>query len=96
MRVKNGGLRAGEETAQVYLTLPIDAHEPPERLIGWSKVALRPGEEKQVIVNIDPLLLSIFDTEKNAWTIEPGHYGVKAGSSSRDLPLSADITLGPR
>lgn len=96
MRVKNGGLRAGEETAQVYLTLPVDTHEPPKRLIGWSKVALRPGEEKEVTVNVDPLLLSIFDTEKNAWTIASGHYSVNAGSSSRDLPLSADIILGPR
>ena len=31
------GNRAGEETAQVYLTLPASTHEPPRRLVGWSR-----------------------------------------------------------
>jgi len=33
-KVKNTGNRAGEETAQVYLTLPASVHEPPRRLVG--------------------------------------------------------------
>jgi beta-glucosidase len=92
-KVKNTGSRAGEETAQVYLTLPASAQEPPRRLVGWSKVALGPGEQKDVTVNVEPQMLSIFNADKNAWEIVPGEYKVWAGGSSRDLPLSTAIAL---
>jgi beta-glucosidase len=35
-KVKNTGGRVGEETAQVYVTLPTSTLEPPRRLVGWS------------------------------------------------------------
>jgi beta-glucosidase len=92
-RVKNTGARAGEETAQVYLTLPDAAGEPPRRLVGWSKVALEAGEEKFVTVKVEPLMLSVFDEQKDAWWIVPGEYTVWVGASSRALPLSAKVTL---
>ncbi len=92
-KVRNTGTRAGEETSQVYLTLPASTHEPPRRLVGWSKIALGPGEQKDVTVNVAPQMVSIFDPTKNHWEVVPGAYKVWAGPSSRDLPLSATITL---
>jgi beta-glucosidase len=53
--VRNTGKRAGKEVAQVYLSLPTSAAEPPKRLIGWEKVELQPGESKTVTLKIDPL-----------------------------------------
>lgn len=96
MKVKNTGARAGEETAQVYLTLPASAQEPPKRLVGWSKVPLQAGEQKDVTIKVEPLMLSVFDADKEQWSITPGKYKVWAGSSSRDLPLSAEVTLGAK
>jgi len=32
--------------------------------------------------------------DRNGWTMLPGEYKIWAGSSSRDLPLSATVTLG--
>jgi beta-glucosidase len=94
--VRNTGKRAGQEVAQVYLSLPVAAGEPPKRLIGWEKVELQPGESKTVTLKIDPLYLSIFDAATDHWTIVLGEYKVMAGSSSADLPLAATITLkGP-
>jgi beta-glucosidase len=93
-KVKNTGNRAGEETAQVYLTLPASTHEPPRRLVGWSKTALGPGEQKVVTVKVDRQMVSIFDLNKNSWERVPGEYKVWVGRSSRDLPLSATITFG--
>jgi beta-glucosidase len=93
-KVKNTGDRAGEETAQVYLTLPASTHEPPRRLVGWSKVALNPGEQKVVMVEVEPQMVSIFNPDKNSWEVVPGEYKVRVGRSSRDLPLSATIALG--
>ena len=92
-KLKNTGNRAGEETAQVYLTLPASAHEPPRRLVGWSKIALGPGEQKDVTVKVDPQMVSVFNPDRNLWEVVPGEYKVWAGGSSRDLPLSATIAL---
>jgi beta-glucosidase len=91
--VKNTGKRAGREVAQVYLSLPPTAGEPPKRLIGWEKVALQPGESKTVTMTIDPLYLSVFDTSSDRWKIVPGEYKVMAGPSSATLPLSAAVSL---
>ena len=93
-KVKNTGKRASAEIAEVYATLPAGAQEPPKRLVGWSKVALAPGEVKEVTVQVEPLFLSIYNVEKNGWQSVPGDYKVWAGSSSRDLPLSATVKLG--
>jgi beta-glucosidase len=92
-KVKNTGSSAGEEVAQVYLTLPDATQEPPKRLVGWSKVALRPGEQKVVSVKVEPLMTSVFNVVKNAWEIAPGDYKVWVGGSSRDLPLNATVTM---
>jgi len=91
--VRNTGKRAGQEVAQVYLSLPSSANEPPKRLIGWEKVALNPGESKTVTLTIDPLYLSIFDVAADKWTIVPGEYKVMAGPSSATLPLTAAVSL---
>jgi beta-glucosidase len=93
-KVKNTGKRAGEETAQVYVTLPASAQEPPKRLVGWSKVALAVGETKDVTVQVEPLYLSIYDVDKSGWELVPGEYKVLVGDSSRELPLSAGVKLG--
>ena len=48
--VKNTGKRAGSEIAQVYASLPESAGEPPNRLVGWTRIDLAPGESKQATV----------------------------------------------
>ena len=93
--VRNTGKRAGEEVAQVYLSLPTSTGEPPKRLIGWEKVDLEPGESKTVTLKIDPLYLSIFDTAADRWTIAPGEYKVLVGPSSAALPQTAIVSVNP-
>jgi beta-glucosidase len=89
----NSGARAGAEIAEVYAALPAAAQEPPKRLVGWSKVWLEPGEKKNVTVEVDPKYLSIFDDQKDGWTLVPGDYVILVGGSSQDLPLKAEINL---
>ena len=92
-QLANTGARPGAEVAEVYASLPTSAGEPPKRLVGWSKVKLGAGESKQVAVQVDPLYVSIFDVDKNAWQVVPGEYTISVGSSSRDLPLKAAVQL---
>ena len=89
----NTGARAGAEIAEVYAALPASAQEPPKRLVGWSKVTLKPGEKKAVEVEIDPKYLSIFDEARDGWTLLPGDYTVMVGGSSDKLPLKTAITI---
>jgi beta-glucosidase len=91
--VTNTGARAGAEIAEVYAALPAAAQEPPKRLVGWSKIQLAAGEKKTVTVEIDPKYLSIFDEQKDGWSLLPGSYTLMVGGSSQDLPLKAAIDL---
>ncbi len=89
----NIGVRSGAEIAEVYAALPASAQEPPKRLVGFSKVKLEPGEKNTVTVEIDPKYLSIFDEQKDGWTLHPGEYTIMVGGSSQDLPLKETIHL---
>lgn len=96
--VKNTGTVAGAEVPQVYLGLPESANQPPKRLVGFKKVWLAPGEEKQVTITIDPAAsnhpLSIWDTDADAWKTVPGIYKVLVGNSSNNITLTDSITVG--
>ncbi|WP_263379226.1 beta-glucosidase [Granulicella paludicola] len=94
--VKNTGTRDGVEIAQVYVTLPNAAGEPFRKLVGWKRLALAAGAEQTVTVDIDPLYLEIFDTEKNDWQRLAGDYRFEVGGSSAELPLHEAVTLSSR
>jgi len=91
--ITNTGERPGTEIAEVYVALPRAAGESFHRLAGWARVKLKPGELKTVSVTIDPLMLSIYDEQKGAWTLLPGSYRVFAGPSSADTPLERAFDL---
>src|SRR5271169_3780194 len=91
--VKNTGNRAGQEIAQVYAALPVEAGEPPKRLVGWSKVQLDPGQSKEVTVTIPAMYLSIYDEASSGWKLVPGGYTFMAGGSSKNLLLSEKVTV---
>ena len=87
--VKNTGKIAGDEIAEVYVTLPSAAGEPFKKLAGFKRVGLAAGEKKMVTVELNPLVLSVFSEEKNAFEMTPGTYTVEVGGSSVALPLKA-------
>ena len=91
--VRNTGKVAGAEIAQVYISLPPNAGEPPKRLVAWDKVQLAPGETKPVRLEIEPLLLSVFSTDKDDWDLLPGEYKVFVGGSSAATPLQANVLI---
>lgn len=90
--VRNSGERAGLATPQFYLTGPEGAHILM-RLVGWDRLDLKPGEERQVTVSIDPRLLATFDEGARKWRIQPGGYQLTAGFDSEERPLAANFEL---
>ncbi|HET7108049.1 MAG TPA: glycoside hydrolase family 3 C-terminal domain-containing protein [Candidatus Acidoferrum sp.] len=91
--VKNSGSRTGVEIAEAYAALPAASGEPPKRLVGWSRVELKPGESKQVSLVIPREYLSVFDENSDSWKLLPGDYSFQVGASSRNLPLQAKLNL---
>jgi beta-glucosidase len=92
--VKNAGKIKGAETAQVYVTSTSKSIDKPvKELKGFSKVLLNPGEEKKVTISFDKNAFAYFSEQFGAWKVDPGFYIIRAGSSSRDLPLSAQIEI---
>jgi len=92
--VKNTGKRAGAEVAQVYASLPASTGEPPKRLVAWERVQLAAGESKTVTLRLDPLFLSIFNVDKDAWELVPGDYKLLVGGSSQSAPLTQTMKIG--
>ncbi|NRR31690.1 glycoside hydrolase family 3 C-terminal domain-containing protein [Oxalobacteraceae bacterium] len=92
--LKNDGVRAGAEVAQVYATLPSAAGEPPKRLVGWQKVLLQPGESRQLSITISSARFAIWNTAQRASQVPAGSYGVQVGGSSRaPAMLSTSLSL---
>jgi beta-glucosidase len=91
--VANTGPRDGDEVAEVYVTLPRSAGEPFRKLAGWTRVWLAAGSHQTVSVPLDPLYLSVFSVEKDAWERPPGEYMLEVGGSSASLPLHQSFTL---
>jgi beta-glucosidase len=94
-KVTNTGKVAGKAVPQVYVTPLAAKWEAPKRLAGWDKVALQPGESKEVEVSVEPRVLGMFDEASKTWRIAKGKYklvlardaaGVDASSVTVDLP----------
>jgi beta-glucosidase len=95
--ITNTGSRVGAEIAQVYLGLPADTGEPPKRLVGWTRVELEPGENKEINMTVDPSAasrpLSSWNVKTNAWEIASGDYRLYVGASSRDIRLTGTLRV---
>lgn len=92
--VQNVGARAGADVPQVYLTEA--AGEKRVRLLGFERVALRPGESRRVTMTFDPRLLSRFDAKAGRWRLANGTYRVALGKNAGDFVKTADMTLKAR
>jgi len=94
--LRNTGARAGDEIAEVYVTLPDAAGEPFRKLVGWKRVALAAGASQTVEVPLDPLYLSIYSTSKKGWTRPGGEFLIEVGGSSAQLPLHQTLRLAAK
>jgi beta-glucosidase len=91
--VTNTGKVAGAEIAQVYVRLPESAQEPFQRLAGWERVQLAPGESKTLAIKLNPEWISVWDEKANRWQIPQGEYGVEVGGASDAISLKGSVRL---
>ncbi|MCQ8241507.1 beta-glucosidase family protein [Rhizosaccharibacter radicis] len=90
--VTNTGDLAGAAVPQLYLGLN-GRGEAPIRLVGFSKLFLRPHESRTVTLAADPRLLAEFDGNSDRWRVKAGHYQVFLARSATDIVHTADTDL---
>lgn len=69
--VTNTGARPGEEIVQLYVRLMgTSVAQPVRALKGFQRIALAPGETKQVTFDLEPDALALWN-DRNQWVVEP-------------------------
>ncbi len=94
VKVHNSGTRAGKEVVQLYVrALNSQYSRPVKELKAFAKVALEPGESKEVVLTLQERDFAVYDIERKAWRLEGGDYEILVGGSSQNLPLQTIISL---
>jgi beta-glucosidase len=92
-KIKNTGARAGDEIPQLYTHQELSSVTTwEERLCGFDRVHLEPGETKTVAMVIKPECLAIWNLEMKR-VVEPGKFKVMVGASSTDLRLKGGFEI---
>ena len=92
--VKNTGAREGAEVAQLYVhPVAPKVERPVQELKGFRKVALKPGEEKEVRIALDDAAFAFYDPGKKNWVVDPGEYEIRVSASSRDVRLKTPLSI---
>jgi beta-glucosidase len=93
--VTNVGDRAGDEVAQLYVRQDFGSVETPDRsLEGFSRVALKPQETRNIVFHIPQSRLAVWDAE-GKWKVETGKYTLWVGDSSQ-ASLTTNFALDPQ
>ncbi|MEU9554357.1 beta-glucosidase family protein [Streptomyces fumanus] len=91
--VRNTGGRPGTEVVQLYLHDPVaSVVQPVQRLIGYHRVDLRPGEARRLRVTV-PADLASFTGRDGRRVVEPGELELRLAASSAEPRLTARVTL---
>ena len=95
--VTNTGSVAAKEIVQFYVRPDHPGKDRPVReLKGFDKVFLQPGETATAACVLDARSFSYWEERIGGWYAEPGLYQVEAAASSRDIRLSAPVTVENR
>src|SRR5690606_23996147 len=95
VRVKNVGARTGEEVVQLYVRpMGVKQMRALKELRGIEKIALFPGEEREVSFTLTPQEhITYWDTERDRYAVAPGSYEIQIGASSADIRARAPLTI---
>ncbi len=96
VRVTNTGKRAGEEVVQLYLKdEKASTPRPKYQLEGFQRVHLKPGEEKELVFELNPRQFSLIgDGEKRV--IEEGDFTIFVGGGQPGMKMANSISKGVR
>ncbi|KAI1853064.1 hypothetical protein JX265_012820 [Neoarthrinium moseri] len=91
--VTNSGTVDGAEVAQLYISFPEGAAQPPSVLRGFEKVTVPTGQSVDVTFSVRRRDISHWDNVAQKWAIETGEYTLAVGSSSEDIRGNTTLTI---
>ena len=98
--VKNTGSRTGTDIVPLYVSQPVsEVVTPPQRLVGFARVTLKPGQSKVVRITFRVSLLGMSRGDIDASappTVEPGSYIAQIDKNTvtpYDVEVSAPFTV---
>lgn len=92
--VSNIGNHQGMEIAQLYVRDEYSKEERPlKELKGFEKMHLKPGESKEVMIELEKDDFQYFSERQRKWIFEPGVFEIHVGTSSKDIRLKKQIKL---
>ncbi|MDQ0813900.1 beta-xylosidase [Streptomyces sp. B3I7] len=91
--VRNTGDREGTEVVQLYLHDPVaSVVQPVQRLIGYARVRLAPGESRRLTALV-PADVASFTGRDGHRVVEPGELELRLSASSAESRLTAAVRL---
>ena len=92
--VTNTGTVAGKEVVQLYVgDRESTVFRPVRELKGFEKIFLAPGETKTVTFTLGKRAFAYWNTQINDWHVETGAFDIQICRSSREVLLSAPVTV---
>ncbi|MBH1941768.1 glycoside hydrolase family 3 C-terminal domain-containing protein [Mobilitalea sibirica] len=92
--IKNTGAMDGAEVVQVYVAdKEASIERPIHELKGFSKVFIKAGEEKKVVIILNKNAFGFYDVTSKCFKAEAGEFELRIGSSSRDIRFTKSIEL---
>ena len=85
--VRNTGKRSGSQVIQLYVSYPEESvcDHPEKELKAFRKIHLGPGEEGEVVLQLDRRSFSFFAPSQKRWIVEDGRYTLQIGTSSTEI-----------
>jgi beta-glucosidase len=92
--VRNTGSRRGAEVVQCYVhDAESSVSRPPQELKAFGKVWLDAGAAGEVAFELDRRAFAFWDVDADDWSVEPGEFELRIGTSSREIAHRASITV---
>ncbi len=94
VKVKNSGLRAGDEVIQLYAHDEKSSVQRPEKqLVCFERIHLLPNESKVVDLEFPAKDLAFWSVATNSFVVEPGAFKLIVGSSSVNILSTGKISI---
>ena len=94
VKVKNSGLRAGDEVIQLYAHDEKSSVQRPEKqLVCFERIHLLPNESKVVDLEFPTKDLAFWSVATNSFVVEPGAFKLMVGSSSVNILSTGKISI---
>jgi len=92
--VKNTGKVDGKEVVQLY-TSKSDSKitRAAQELKGFQKTFVKAGGSNTITIKVPVKELAYYNAAAKKWTVEPGKYTLKLGTSSRDIKKEIIVTI---